>query len=235
MNAIWRRELQSYFVTPIGYAFAGVFLAMASVIFYLQVLVQRSGDVLTFLGTLSYLWMLLCPVLTMRLMAEERQRGTDRLLLTSPVSLPAIALGKYLAALTVLGLTAALSLLYVLVVALYGAVYPGELLAGYLGFLLQGAAFIAMDLFFSCAVRHPVTAALGAFGANLAMWLMDLLADTSPAWLAGILNFLSLYAREEPFLMGQLSFAGSGWFLTVSAAFLALTIHTLDTHRYRGG
>ena len=102
MLAIWKRELQSYFYTPVGYVFMGVFLALSGTFFYMLILGSRSSDVLTFLGQLSYLWMLLSPVLTMRLLAEEKQKRTDQLLLTSPVSLPGIVLGKYLAAFTVM-------------------------------------------------------------------------------------------------------------------------------------
>ena len=116
----------------------GVFLSLSGLFFYMLVLDARSSDVLTFLGQISYLWMLLSPVLTMRLLAEEKQKRTDQLLLASPVSLPGIVvLGKYLAAVTVVACTVLLTLVYVLVVALSGAVYPGELV-GYLGFILPG-------------------------------------------------------------------------------------------------
>ena len=102
MKTIWRREWRAYFLTPVGYVFIGVFLAVSSVLFFLEILAPRSGDLPTFYGSMSYLWMLLSPILTMRLLAEERQKRTDQLLLTSPVSLPAIVLGKYLAAVSVL-------------------------------------------------------------------------------------------------------------------------------------
>ena len=105
MTAIWRRELQSYFYTATGYVYIGIFLLISSILFQLQILTPRSSDLLTFLGQISYLWMLLSPVLTMRLMAGEKQRQTDRLLLSSPVSLTAIVLGKYLAAVTVIRFT----------------------------------------------------------------------------------------------------------------------------------
>ena len=143
MISVWKRELQSYFYTPVGYLFMGVFLALSSVMFYLQILSQRSSDLLTFMGQISYLWMLLTPVLTMRLLAEERQKRTDQLLLTSPVSLTGIVLGKYLAAVTVMVLTVLLTMVYALIVAIYGQVYPGELMVGLTGFVLQGCAFIA--------------------------------------------------------------------------------------------
>ena len=124
MKAVWKREMQGYFHTAAGYVYLCVFLTVSSVLFYLAVLSQRSGDLPTFIGEMSYLWMLLSPVLTMRLLAEEKQKKTDQLLLTSPVSLPQIVLGKYLAAVTVLLMAAVLTLLYVLIVAMYGKVYP---------------------------------------------------------------------------------------------------------------
>ena len=234
MNTIRKREMQGYFYTPVGYVFIGVFLAVSSVLFYMQIMRQRSGDLPAFIAEMSYIWMLLCPVLTMRLLAEEKQKKTDQLLLTSPVSLPGIVTGKYLAAVTVLLITAGLTLLFVLVVALYGQVFPAELAVNYLGFILLGCDFVAMDLFLSGCVASPVTAAVLAFGANFLMWILDLLENAvQMEWLAAAMRFLSLYRRNEPFMMGQLSFAGILFDLSFIAAFLALTIYRLDSNRYR--
>lgn len=235
MIAIWKRELQSYFYTATAYVYMGIFMLLTSVMFYMQILQQRSSDLLTFIGQMSYLWMLLSPILTMRLLSEERQKRTDQLLLTSPISVSGIVLGKYLAAVTVAICTALLSLAFVLIIAIYGAVYPGEMFVGYLGFLLQGCAFVAIDLYFSGLTKTPVTAAILAFGVNFALWIMDLLAaSVTSSTAAQCLNFISLYDRNEPFLMGQLSFASVCFDLSLIAAFLALTIHGLDSRRYRG-
>ncbi len=235
MRAVWKREMQGYFFTATGYVFLGVFLTVSSVLFYLEILNQRSGDLPTFIGEMSYLWMLLSPVLTMRLLAEEKQKKTDQLLLTSPVSLPRIVFGKYLAAVTVLGMAAALTLLYAGIVAIYGRVYPAELAVNYLGFILQGCAFAALDLFLSGCAETPVTAAVLAFGANFLLWILDLLENAVKIeWIAGILRFCSLYARNEPFLMGQLSFAGVLFDLSVIALFLALTVFRMDRKRIGG-
>ena len=235
MLAIWKRELQGYFFTPVGYVFMGVFLTLSSVTFFLTIMQSRSSDLLSFIGTMSYLWMLLCPVLTMRLLADEKQKRTDQLLLTSPVSLPGVVLGKYLAAVTVMLATVLLTGLFVLIVAIYGQVYPGELLTGYLGFVLQGCAFIALDLFISGCTSNQVTAVVAAFGANFVLWMLDLIQSAvNISWVNGLLSFFSLYERTEPFLMGQFSFASVGYDLSFAAAFIALTIHLLDARRYRG-
>lgn len=235
MRAIWKRELQSYFFTPMGYIFIGIFLLISSVLFFLSILRQHSGDLPTFIGQMSYLWMLLSPILTMRLLAEERQKRTDQLLLTSPVSLTGIVMGKYLAAVTVLGITAATTLLYAMVVAIYGKVYPAELAVNYLGFILQGCCFAALDLYMSGCAATPVNAAVLSFGANFLVWIIDLLEDQiSIEWIAEVIRFLSLYHRNEAFLMGQLSWAGVVYEISFTAVFLAMTVHHLDRRRISG-
>lgn len=235
MIAVWKREMQSYYYTPVGYVFMGVFLALASVMFYLQIMRQRSSDLMTFIGQMSYIWMLLSPVLTMRLLAEERQKRTDQLLLTSPVSLPGVVMGKYLAAATVMLLTVLCTFAFVGIVAIYGQVYPGEVMVGYLGFALEGCAFLALDLFLSGCAGNQVTAAVMAFGANFALWIMDMLVnEVTVTWISSALDFLSIYGRNEPFLMGQLSFASIAYDLSFTAAMLVLTIHRLDARRWRG-
>ena len=232
MNTIRRREISGYFHTAAGYVFIGVFLAVSSVLFYMQILRQRSGDLPRFIAEMSYLWMLLSPVLTMRLLAEEKQKKTDQLLLTSPVSLPGIVIGKYLAAVTVLLATAGMTLMYVLVVAIYGTVYPAELAVNYTGFILQGCAFAALDLYISGCASTPVTAAAAAFGANFLLWILDLLENAvQVSWLSDALRFLSLYRRNEPFMMGQFTFAGLLYDLSFIAVFLALTVYHMDRKR----
>ena len=234
MKAIWKKELQSYFYTPVGYVFIGVYLAISSVLFFLAILRQHSGDLPVFIGEMSYIWMLLCPILTMRLIAEEKQKKTDQLLFTSPVSIPGMVIGKYLAAATVLAVTTGLTLIYALVVAIYGTVYPMELAVNLLGFFLQGCAFAALDLFMSSCASTPAIAAVLAFGANFVIWMLDLFENqTDIPWIGEVIRFFSLYVRNEPFLMGQLSFAGVIYDLSFIIAFLAAAVYRLDSRRYR--
>lgn len=235
MIAVWRKELRSYFVTPVAYVCMGAFLALTSLIFYVNILEKHSSDLPIFILWMSYLWMLICPVLTMRLFAEERQKRTDQLLFTSPVSLTRIVLGKYLAAATVLLITVLLTLVYAAVVAVYGRLYFPEALMAYLGFILQGCAFVAIDLALSALFRSPIVAAAAGFGLNLALWIMDLLALYTPSWVSNILSFLSLYSRNEPFIMGEFSPASTLFDLTVIAGALAVSIHTLDARRWKRG
>ena len=236
MKTIFKREFLGYYRTPVGYVFMGVFLALAGLIFYLSNLKSLSGDLLSFLSQMTLLNMLLCPLLTMRLICEERQKRTDQLLLTAPVSLASAVLGKYFAAAAVLLLTILCSNLYTLIIAFYGTVYAGEWFVGYLGFTLQSLSFLALDLLVSCFAKNQITGAVAGFGANFFLWMTDLLAsNVSVSWLRDALNFISLYDRYEPFLLGQLSYASVLFFISFIIVCLAGAVRVLDARRFGEG
>ena len=132
-------------------------------------------------------------------------------------------------------LTAAvLSLLYAGIVAAYGRVYPLELAANMTGFILQGCCFAALDLYCSSRAETPASAAAMALGANFLLWILDLASDAVQAdWLAEAFQFFSLYRRNEPFLMGQISYAGILFDLSFAAGCLILTVYRLDRRRYQ--
>ena len=236
MIIVFKREFMAYFRTPIGYVFIGVFTTLSGIIFYLSNLSTLSGELLIFLSQLTLLVMLLTPVLTMRLLCEERQRRTDQLLLTSPISLTRIVLGKYFAASAVLWIAIALTNVCTLIIAIYGKVYPGEWFVGYLGFTLQSMSFLALDLFVTGFTKNQVPAAIIAFGANFLLWMIDLLADmVSVTIIADSLKFVSLYGRYEPFIIGQLSYASLIYFITFIALCLTATIRVMDARRFSQG
>ena len=233
MRAILSRELQSYFYTPIAYVYMGVFLMLGSVFFAVNNLAARSGDILTLLWDMSYLWLLLSPILTMRSFAGEKKARTDQLLFTSPVSLSAVVLGKYAAACCVLLLMVVISFVYPLIVVIYGRIYPGEMLAGYLGFILQGCFFIALDMHLSARASSPTTAAVMAFGANMLLWLLEVVnSAVDLSIFARAVDFISPYIRYEPFTLGQLSFASLVYYVLSIALFLFLTVRVLDKRRW---
>ena len=236
MFTVLKRDFLAYYRTPVGYVFMGVFLTLSGVLFYLYNLKNLSGDLLTFLSTLTMPVMLLCPLLVMRLISEERQKRTDQLILTSPVSVGGVVMGKYLAAAAVMLLTIVLTNVYTLVIALGGRVYSGEWFVGYLGFMLQSLSFLALDLFVTCFAKNQMTGAVVAFGANFLLWMADMLADNLAAdWLAKALRFVSLYDRYEPFRLGQLSWSGMLFFVSFIACCLVAAVRVLDARRFSEG
>ena len=236
MLTIFKRDFWAYFRTPVGYVFMGVYLTLSGVLFYLYNLQNLTGDLLTFLSTMTMLVMLLCPLLVMRLICEDRQKRTDQLVLTSPVSITGMVLGKYLAAAAVMLITIALTNVYTLIIALCGRVYMGEWFVGYLGFALQSLSFLALDLFVTCFAKNQMTGAVAAFGANFLLWIADLLGDNlSISWLSEALKFVSLYDRYEPFRLGQLSWSGMLFFLSFIACCLAASARVMDARRFSEG
>ncbi|MDO5326386.1 MAG: ABC transporter permease [Clostridia bacterium] len=233
MGAIYRREMQSYFYTPAAYVFVGVFLALSSIFFGVTNLASRSGNLLELMAQMSYLWMLLSPILTMRLIAGERRQHTDQMLFASPCSLSGLVLGKFFAACTVLLIAVGATVMYALIVAVYGKLYIGETAAGYLGLILQGCAFIALDLFVSCFAKSQMTAVVAGIGANLLVWLSDVLASAvTVKWISDFLNFISLYQRFAPFVRGQLSLSNTLYNLLFMGIMLFLSVRVLDARRW---
>lgn len=233
MRAIFKRELQAYFYTPAAYVYMGVFLILGSVFFAVNNLAARSSDILSLLWMLSYLWMLLTPVLTMRSFAGERSGHTEQMILTSPVSITGVVAGKFLAAAVVLLLTVLLSLVYVLIAAVYGRVYVGEIVCGYLGFILQGCAFIALDMLVSARSKTVMTAAIWSLGANLALWLADVVsAAVNVDFVRRILDFISLYKRFQPFELGQFSYAGALYFIAFILLMLFFAVRSVEDRRW---
>lgn len=233
MGAVYRREMQSYFYTPAAYVFLGVFLSLGSIFFGVTNLASRSGNLLSLIAQLSYLWMLLSPILTMRLIAGERRQHTDQMLFSSPCSLSGLVLGKYFAACTVLLLAVAATGVYALIVAVYGKLYLAETLVGYLGLVLQGCAFIALDLFVSCFARSQMTAVVAGIGVNLLVWLSDILsAAVTVKWIGSALGFISLYQRFAPFARGQLSLSNALYNALFVSIMLFLSVRVLDARRW---
>lgn len=234
MIAVFKREFLAYFRTPVGYVFSGVFLTMSGIIFYSYNVKNLSGDLLSFLSQLTLLVMILCPLLTMRLICEERSQKTDQLTMTSPVTLTAVVVGKYLAASAILVITIGLTNGFVLAISLCGGrVYAGEWFVGYLGLLLQSLCFLALDLFVTCFAKNQISGAAIAFGANFALWMIDLLADQiHNSLINNIMNFLSLYKHYEVFQVGQLTYAGILFFVSFIIVCLVAAIHVLDARRF---
>ena len=235
MLTIWKRELQSYLYTPVMYVFLAVYLMLSSVFFVIGNLAARSGNMLVLLSNMSYLWMLLTPILTMRLLSASTTGG-DQLLYSSALPLGKIVAGKYLAALSVLAAAMILSLLYPILVSIYGTLYWQETIAGYLGFLLLGASFLSLDLLVAAQTKTPAVALAAAFGVNLFIWLFDLLVKAvSLTSLTRIAEAVSLYRRLSPFLSGRIGLGDVVFSLSFICLMLFFCTRSLELRRWKGG
>lgn len=173
MLAIFKRETKSYFTGMIGYVVVAVFLAVLGLYFTNQNLMFASSDFGGVLYTCTILLLFLLPALSMRSFAEERRAKTDQLLLTSPVGIPSIVMGKYFAQLAVFAVPMAAAAIMPLVLTAFGTISLTSAYATWLAYFLMGAACIAIGTFVSALTENQIIAYLATFGALLICYLMN--------------------------------------------------------------
>jgi ABC-2 type transport system permease protein len=180
MLAILKRELKSYFRSPTGYIFLGFFLALAGVFFALTNLLTGSPNYTGVLSNMTFVFLIAVPILTMRLLSEEQRHKTDVLLITNPVGVTGIVLGKYFAAVSLFLIGTAVTVLYPIVMSFFGDIAGWEIFAAYLGYILLGCAFLSVGLFVSALTENQVIAAVTTFAGLLFLWILDWIQSAFP-------------------------------------------------------
>lgn len=189
MFAVFKRELRAYFSSPIGYVVVGLFVALSGVFFAATNLLGASSEYNGILGTMAFIFLFLVPILTMRLLTEETRQHTDQMLITSPLSVTAIVLGKYFAAVAVYLITLLVTVSFPVIMSFFAllGLEWWKILGGYIGLFLLGASFIAVGLFFSSLTESQIVAAIATYTALLVMWIIDALISMVPTgWLYGL-------------------------------------------------
>ncbi len=236
MLAVLRREIKNYFTTPIGYVYLGMFLVLSGIFFFLTNIMGSTSSLSGMMSTMSFLFIFMAPILTMRLFSEERKNKSDQLLLTSPLSLWGIVCGKFFAAAFMFLLSLAATFVYVLIIIVLGKPVWGELLTNYLGFFLFGACFIAVDAFLSATTENQVVAAIAAFGVNIGIYLLESIIPVINIpllpFLPTVLQWLSVYTRYSSYNSGILSLSANLYMLSFVFVFILLTVRTIDRRRW---
>lgn len=234
MFAIYMRELKSYFLTAIGYVYCGMFLVVSGLAFAQCTLLKQSTDSIgEYFVWMIIIFAVLIPLLTMKLIAEDRKTRTDQILLTSPVSVTGVVMGKYLAALTVYAATFLVNSFNFVLLAKYGEPNAISILTNILGVFLLGAAFIAIGIFLSSLTENQLIAAVSAMGVNAAMLLVSLLADKiSGTALRTVVKWFSVLDRFAPFTHQMLDVSAIVYYMSLAAAFLFLTTRVIEKRRW---
>jgi ABC-2 type transport system permease protein len=180
MLAIFNKEFKSYFSSASGYIFMSVFLLISGVFFAMSNLLGASAYYTSVLGSITFVFLIIVPVLTMRILSEESRQKTDQLLLTAPISVTDIVLGKYLAAVALFFLTLLVTCLYPMILSMFGSLAVWEIVGGYIGFALFGASLISIGVFISSLTDNQVASAVGTFGSLLFIWILDWIQQGLP-------------------------------------------------------
>jgi ABC-2 type transport system permease protein len=236
--AIARREFAAYFVSPIAYVAIAVFLLVMGIVFSL-VLTNPAGAEASLRYTFGNLiaalnLMVITPLITMRLLAEETSRGTIELLLTSPLREWEIVLGKFVASLGLYLVMLALTGFHVLFLTLYGNPDWGTMLSSYLGMALAGSALLSLGLLASALTQNQIIAAVTGFGMILVLLLAQFLANITSPPISTALDQIALFQHYFDFLKGMVDSRHILYYLSLTAAGLFLATQVLRSRRWQG-
>ena len=233
MGAIYRREIGAFFTSSIAYVFLAVFYSITGFMLSMENLAGGATNLMTVFTTMFIISIFMIPVLTMRLFSEEKKQRTEQGLLTAPVSLTGIVLGKYFAALTIYVIAAAVVFFYGVLLSLFGTVAWMTLLSNFIAIVLVGAAFIAVGLFISSLTENQVAAAVGGIVCLLMFLLVDTLANRiQVAWLQKLLTYLSFYTRYYEFTCGIFNLSSVLFFISTAVLFNFFTVRVFEKRRW---
>lgn len=235
MTAILKREFKAFFTTPIGYVVLAIVFAFSGYFFVLyNVMASYTSLSYVYEGLFSIILMLVLPVLTMRLMSEDKRQRTDQALLTSPVSLTGIAVGKFLAALLMFALSISITLVFAVIIAIQVTPDWMVVIGNYFGLLLLGGTIISIGLFISSLTESQFIAALGTFTVSFLLLMIDYIGSifATNQVVGAVVNFLSINQRYSDFTLGIIHYDNVVFFLSLQALFVFLTVRVLDRKRW---
>ena len=252
IRTITKKELRSFFTSPIAFVVIAVFLVLSGFFFsslirwfnalslqvaqnpayYNQLNINQQVFAPLF-HNMSIVLLLIVPLLTMRLFAEEKKLGTEELLFTSPLSVAEIILGKYLASLVVLLGMLALAALPAGFAFLFGNPEVLPFLTGFLGLFLMGAAFIALGIFFSSLTENQIIAAVLTFGSLLLFWIVNWASASALGFWKGVLDYASILRHFDNLTQGILDTTDVVYYLSFIFLGLFLTHAVIQSRRWR--
>lgn len=233
MKAIFRREVLSYFTSPIGYIFLAAFYAFSAFFFSASSLSVGKTSLATMFSQLIIILVVLIPILTMRTMSEDKKTKTDQCLLTAPVSLGSIVAGKFLAAYLVFTCAAAVTIIYAVIIAAFSSPDWLVVFGNFVGLMLYGAAFIAVGIFCSSLTENQVVAAVVSFISILALNMLSLIGSLIPFEpVEKLFEKLSFYERYTGFTYGLFDLSNVLFFVSAAVMFLFFTVRVLERRRW---
>ncbi len=232
--AIAERELKSYFVSPIAYVIGAAFLLVAGFLFSAILFNTNEASMRYMISNLSVIWLFVAPFITMRLLAEEARTGTIELLLTNPVRDFEVVLGKFIGALLFVLSLLALTLYFPALLFAFGNPDVGPIVTGYLGVILQAAAFLSIGLMVSSFTQNQIVAAFVTFAILLLMWLSESVANYVGRPFNEVVRYLSVTSHFQDFSRGVIDSSHVIYFLSIVVGALFITFLSLQTRRWRG-
>lgn len=234
MKAIFNREFRAYFNSMLGYVFLTIFLLLTGAMFFIINLYRATATMTGFFLNINVWAIFLLPMLTMRMFSEDRKQKTDQLLLTAPISVWEMVLGKYFSAVCVFLVGVAVTVLYPIIINLFGELPVAETISCYVGFILLCMAIISIGAFMSSLTESQIVAAISTYGILIVlMFLSNVVSSISNEALVNALLWISPMQRFSEFTMGILSLDSVIYYLSIIALFLFLTVTSFEKRRLK--
>lgn len=233
MGAIFRREFGAFFTSSIAYIFLCVFWLISGFFFYQGCLYYSTTDMSGMFQSLFLVIVIVIPVLTMRLFSEEKKQKTEQGLLTAPVSLGGIVMGKYFAAMALYTIGLLMTFVYAMILSVYGVVEWGIVFANFLALLLIGAAFIAVGLLISALTENQIAAYMLTLVVLILLFMLDSIASlVNIEWISKALNYLSFRNKYYAITYGLFNVSTVLFYISVAAIFNYLTVRVFERRRW---
>ena len=237
MKAIYKREVASYFKSMTGYVFLFFVFLIVGIYFYAYNLLNGYPSVNVTFNSITFVFLLAVPVLTMRVLAEERRQKTDQLLITAPVSVAKIVLGKFFALLTVYLIPIGVICIYPLIMRIFGKISFAQNYTAILGFFLLGAANIAVGLFISSLTENTIIAAVLTFVVMFLSYIMSGLESFLPSSMSDgivyhVLEAFNVDGHFQSFVDGTFEVTAVVYFFSVMFVFVFLTMQSIKKRRW---
>ncbi len=232
MFTIFKKEVKTYFETPFGFIYLGIFLLITGIVFTTYNLVGAKGDMNGTFSLLANISIMSFPILTMRLLSDESRQGTDKVLYTSRLSVSQVVVGKYLAALFLYFVALVITWLYVVILVMYGEPNIGAIAGSYFGFFILGAAFTSICMFASSFTDHQVTSAITSFGLLFGSVIIGSLSSSIKIpVISQILNVIAVSDHYEEFTQGIFSLGPIAYYISFIIVFIFMTIQIVKSRR----
>jgi ABC-2 type transport system permease protein len=231
--AIAKREFSSYFNSPIPFILVALFVAISGFFYFRDLFLTRQADMRRFFELMPLMFCILVPLLTMRLVAEERREGTLELLLTMPITDWQLVLGKFLAAIGVMAVLLGITLAFPITVAAIGPLDKGTTVAGYVGALLMAAAYAAIGVMASSLTRSQIVAAIVGFFIGFILLVFGMVVAVVPPSVGPILAALGIGTHFNNIARGVIDSRDVIYYLSLIFACLLIAQTTLDSRRWR--
>ena len=233
MTAILKREMNSYFKSPIGYVYLAIYFVFTGLFFSLTTFGSLSSDMSTTFTWMFIISMLLIPLLTMKLMGDDRRQKTDQVLLTAPVNVTSIVLGKFFAAFLTFCISVGISLFYAVLLSMFSTPAWSIIVGNIIGLLFVGLAMVAIGQFVSSLTESPVVSIIITYAISIFLILMDMLIGLfNNDFMYKLIGFISFNIRYSSFTGATLDLSCFVYFISLSAIFLFLTVRMLESRRW---